>query len=120
MRHLIPQLLGEVNFSTPSVIERCHRIQDNSRTKGPRPILVNFHHFQDKIKVMKLSRENKECLQYKGARVFIYPDFSAGLVQRRRGFDAVKEKLCDRDINYALIYLCTLRVDYAGKTQFMT
>ena len=102
------------------VIERCHRtgVQDNFRAKGPRPILVKFLHFQDKLKIMKLSREKKEPLLYKGARVFIYPDFSAGLVQRRRGFDAVKKKLRDRDIKYALIYPCTLRVAHAGKTQF--
>lgn len=120
MRQMIPQLLGEANFPTFPVIERCHRIgmQDNSRAKGPRPILVKFHYFQDKLKVMKLAREKNVSLQYKGARVFIYPDFSAGLVQRRRGFDAVKKKLRDRDIKYALIYPCTLRVAFAGKTQF--
>uniref|UniRef100_A0A3B4VAQ2 L1 transposable element RRM domain-containing protein n=1 Tax=Seriola dumerili TaxID=41447 RepID=A0A3B4VAQ2_SERDU len=120
MRHLIPQLLGEVNFFTPPVIERCHRsgVQDNSRAKSPRPILVKFHYFQDKLKIMKLSREKKEPLQYKGVRVSIYLDFSAGLVQRRRGFDAVKKKLRDQDFKYAMIYPCTLRVAHAGKTQF--
>ncbi|KAL7375779.1 hypothetical protein ABVT39_023808 [Epinephelus coioides] len=42
INRLIPLLLGEVNFPTPPVIERCHRssfIKLNSRA-GPRPILV--------------------------------------------------------------------------------
>uniref|UniRef100_A0A3Q3EIB2 L1 transposable element RRM domain-containing protein n=1 Tax=Labrus bergylta TaxID=56723 RepID=A0A3Q3EIB2_9LABR len=106
---------------SPPVIERCHRtaVKDNSRAKGPRPILVKLHYFQDKMKIMKLSREKKEPPQYKGARVYIYPDFSAGLIQRRRGFDAVKKKLRDRDIKYALIFPCTLRVVRAGKTLFL-
>ncbi|XP_041659596.1 uncharacterized protein LOC121520290 [Cheilinus undulatus] len=116
MSCLIPQLLGEANFSTPPVIERCHRtaVKDTSRAKGPRPIVVKLHYFQDKIKIMKLSREKKEPPQYKGARVYIYPDFSAGLIQRRRRFDAVKKKLRDRDIKYALIFPCTLRVVHAA------
>uniref|UniRef100_A0A3Q3MQ47 L1 transposable element RRM domain-containing protein n=1 Tax=Labrus bergylta TaxID=56723 RepID=A0A3Q3MQ47_9LABR len=64
-------------------------------------------------------QEKKEPPQYKGARVYIYPDFSAGLIQRRRGFDALKKKLRDRDIKYALIFPCTLRVVRAGKTLFL-
>ena len=87
MRHLVVELLGEANFPTPPVIERCHRtaVRDNLRAKGPRPILVKFHYFQDKLKISKLSREKKEPLQYKGTRVYIYPDFSAGLVPETPG-----------------------------------
>lgn len=120
MRCLVPQLLGEVNFSTSPVIERCHRtsVKDNFRAKGPRPILVKFHYFQDRLKIMKLSREKTEPLQYEGARVYIYPDFSAGLVQRRRGFDEAKKKLCDWGIKYGLIYPCILRVIHDGKKHF--
>uniref|UniRef100_A0A3Q3GQF7 L1 transposable element RRM domain-containing protein n=1 Tax=Labrus bergylta TaxID=56723 RepID=A0A3Q3GQF7_9LABR len=114
----IPERVKRIS---PPVIERCHRtaVKDNSRAKGPRPILVKLHYFQDKMKIMKLSREKKEPPQYKGARVYIYPDFSAGLIQRLRGFDAVKKKLRDRDIKYALIFPCTLRVVRAGKTLFL-
>ena len=120
MRRLVPQLLGEANFSSSPVIERCHRtgVKDNSRAKGPRPILVKFHYFQDKLKIMNLSREKTEPLQYEGARVYIYPDFSAGLVQRRRGFDEAKKKLRDRGIKYALTFPCTLRVIHDGKKRF--
>lgn len=73
MRHLVPQLLGEANFSTPPLIERCHRtaVRDNFRAKGPRPILVKFHYFQDKLKILKLSREKKEPLQYKGSCIHL-------------------------------------------------
>ena len=120
MRRLVPQLLGEANFSSSPVIERCHRtgVKDNSRAKGPRPILVKFHYFQDKLKIMSLSWEKTEPLQYEGARVYIYPDFSAGLVQRRRGFDEAKKKLRDRGIKYALTFPCTLRVIHDGKKRF--
>lgn len=123
MSHLIPQLLGEANFPVSPMIERCHRIGilDNFKAKGPRPILVKFHYFQDKLKIMKLARNKKEPLQYKTraknqdgssiekeVHVYIYLDFSAGVVQRRREFDAVKKKFCDRDIEYGLIFPSTL------------
>ena len=52
MNHLIPLLLGEVNFTTPPVIEHCHHSQSflkQSSRAGPRPILVKLLHFQDKI-----------------------------------------------------------------------
>ncbi|KAJ8269440.1 hypothetical protein COCON_G00120470 [Conger conger] len=110
LKLLIPQLLGEANFPTPD--ERCHRsptfLKQNSRA-GPRPILVKFLHFQEKLKIMKLSRGKKE-LVYNGTRVHIYPDFSAGLVQKRRQFDPLKKRLRDLDCTYAMIFPCTLKV----------
>lgn len=123
MNHLIPQLLGEANFPVSPMIESCHHIGilDNVKAKGPRPILVKFHYFQDKLKIMKLAMNKKEPLQYKAraknqdgssiekeVHVYIYPDFSAGVVQIRREFDAVKKKFCDRDIEYGLIFPSTL------------
>ncbi|CAM4574596.1 unnamed protein product [Leuciscus chuanchicus] len=130
MSHLIPQVLGETHFSVPPMIERCYRIgiMDNVKAKGPRPILVKFQHFQDKLKIMKLARDNKDILQYKAravnqegsskvVRVYIYPDFSTGVVQRRREFDSVKKKFRDRDIEYGLIFPSTLRVTHAATVE---
>lgn len=70
-----------------------------------RPIL----HFQDKVKILRLAREKKE-LFYKGSRMHIYPDFSAGLIKKHQQFDVVKKKLRVADIKYSLLYPCTLRV----------
>lgn len=101
MRQMVPQLLGEANFSSPPVMERCHCIgvKDNSRTKGPRPILLKFHYYQDKLKLMKLSMVKTEFLLYERARVCTYLDFTTGLVQKCQGFDEAKTKLRDRGIN---------------------
>ena len=88
MAHLIPQLLGPDNFSTPLPIERAHRTptfrrDDSSR---PRTILIKLQHFQDKVKILRLARGKKE-LCYKGTRIFVYPDFSTDLTKRRRAFN---------------------------------
>ena len=50
-----------------------------------------------------------------GARIHIFPDFSAALINKRRQFDTVKKKLRDADIRYSLRYPSTLRVIVDGK-----
>uniref|UniRef100_A0A3P9LBD1 L1 transposable element RRM domain-containing protein n=1 Tax=Oryzias latipes TaxID=8090 RepID=A0A3P9LBD1_ORYLA len=84
---------------------------------GPRPIFVRFLHFQDKLNILRLSRNKKELL-FKGNRVHIYPDFSAGLMEKRRLFPTVKKKFRDMDIEYAMQYPATLRVHVEGKRLF--
>lgn len=87
------------------VIERANRSPtfSPSTRSAPRPILVKFLHFQDKVRILRLARERRE-LTYMGAHVHIYPDFSAGLIKKCRQFDAVKKKLCAADIKYSLLY----------------
>lgn len=117
MNQLIPRLLGKDNFPTPPNIERVHRSPTARRQDfgaGPRPILVKFLNFQDKLKILRLAQVKKE-LTFNGVRVHIYPDFSAGLLQRRRQFDPIKKKLRDLDIKYSLLYPATLRVIIDGK-----
>lgn len=119
LNQLIPLLFGRDHFSALPVIETARRsptFSSGSRP-APRPILVKFQLFQDKVKILRLAREMKE-LSYKGTRVHIYPDFSAGLIKKRRQFDAVKKKLRAVDIKYSLLYPSTLRVMVQGKPKF--
>lgn len=116
MGQLIQLLFGEENFSTPPVIEHAHRsmVQQKNQNVGPRPILVKFLCLQDKRKVQRLAREKKE-LKLDGERIYIYPDYSAGLLLKRRQFDPIKKKLRDLDMDYSLLYLSTLRIIVGGK-----
>lgn len=116
MTRLIPQLLGGENFPAPPCIERCHRtpLSDMSNSTRPRPILVKFLHFQDNLKILKLSRDKNE-LVYNGSRIHIYPDFCAALTAKRRQFDPIKKKLRGLDFKYSLIFPCMLKVIHDGK-----
>lgn len=119
IKHLIVQLFGQTNFPTPPSIERAHRFPtftNQSFKASPRPILVKFSHFQDKLKILRLSREKRELL-FNGSRVHIFPDFSASLVQKRREFDLHKKKLLAMDFKYSLLFPCTLKVIHEGKTR---
>lgn len=111
MAGLIQQLLGLDNFPSPPTLERAHRVPIVRRAdvSRPRPILIKLAHFQDKVKILRLSRRNNE-LVFNGKRVFIFPDYSAELMKRRRAFDPVKKLLRDLDLKYSLRYPCTLCV----------
>ncbi len=113
---LIPLLLGEENFPTAPVIERAHRSPTftTGNRSSPRPILVKFLHFQDKLKILRLARERGD-LTYMGARVHVFPDFSTALVHKRHQFDSVRKKLLAADVRYSLLYPCKLRVMVEGK-----
>ena len=92
MKQLIPLLLGKENF--PLVIWRAHHsptVQQQDYKADPRPILVKFLNFQDKLRILRLAREKKEFI-FKGERVHIYPDFSAGLLPKFRQFVTHKKK----------------------------
>ncbi len=121
MAQLILQLFGRENFPTSPAIERGHRtpLFRNSDRAGSRPILIKLSNFQDKVKILRLAREKKE-LFFKGTRIYIYPDFSAELLKRRRSFDKVKRRLRELYLKYSLRYPCTLSVIVGGKPQLYT
>ncbi|CAM4379882.1 unnamed protein product [Leuciscus chuanchicus] len=108
---LVATLFGKEHFPTAPVVEMAHRLSTfvrSPRSGGPpRPIL-------DKVKILRLARE-KGNLKMGESTVYIYPDFSPGLVKKRREFDPVKKKLRAADIKFSLQYPSTLRVIVEGK-----
>ena len=117
IQQLIPQFLGKMNFPSPTVIERAHRTgtthREGIRVSGPRPILEKLLNFQDKLKILRLAWENRN-LSFKGLKVYIYPDFSDRVLDKRQLFDTVKKKLCELDIKYSLQRPTLLRVIHDG------
>lgn len=60
---LVVMLFGKEHFPTPPVVERAHRLPAFvrlPRSDGtPRPILVKFLNFQEKVKILRLAREKR-------------------------------------------------------------
>ena len=83
---------------------------------GPRPILVKFHLLQDKVKLLRLAQAKRE-LFFRGCTIHIYPDYSAGVLQKRREFNNIKNKLSELNIKYSLLYLATLKVIIDSKSR---
>lgn len=116
---LLKQLLGAENLPTPLALERAHCSptlqQADTKKARPRPILVKFLSLRDRAHILALSRKKGE-LKYGGKRIHIYPDFTAGTMNKRRQFDTVKKKLRELDMEYSLLFPATLRIISAGKT----
>ena len=58
-------------------------------SKPPRPIIVKFHYFQQKVEILrKASRAS--AIQHDGQRISIYPDYTAAVVMKRAAFTEVR------------------------------
>ncbi|KAG7475391.1 hypothetical protein JOB18_030569 [Solea senegalensis] len=86
----------------------------------PRSVLVRFHNYQDKQRVMNVAWEmgrKNEALKYVDATVMIFQDFSASVLRRRRGYDGVKKQLRALGADYRQVYPASLRVTCRGSTK---
>lgn len=106
-------------------LERAHRalVNETSRptpSNKPRSVVVRFHNYQDKQRVMNASwnmGERKEVLKHDGATVMIFQDFSAAVLRKRKGFDGVKKRLKAIGATYNQVFPASLKVTYRGSTK---
>lgn len=115
----LPEVLGPATFPSPPLIERAHRLPGRTqpnRSTAPRVIIVKFLNFQDKVRVMRASRSKGKVI-YAGQEIMFFPDLSAELHRRRRGFDQAKQQLRSMNIRYGIVYPAKLRVSSDGQTR---
>lgn len=105
-------------------LERAHRalVNEMSATPSnkPRSVVVRFHNYQDKQRVMNASWNmgmKKEALKYDGATVMIFQDLSAAVLRKRKTFDGVKKRLKAMGATYNQVYPALLKVTYRGSTK---
>lgn len=118
----LPKLLHMDTKSGRVKLERAHRAPASKppSTQRPRQVLVRFHNYQDKQRVMSASWEmgrKKQALKYGDATVMFFQDFSASVLRRRKGYDSVKKQLRALGADYRQIYPASLKVTYHGSTQ---
>lgn len=112
-------VFGGETFTQQFSIERAHRVPFRPPAPGtpPRPFLVKFLNYKDKIKLLRKAREMGKIL-YKDIRISIFPDFSPDLQRRRAEFLGVKRNLQRYNVSYALLYPAKLRINALGGSQF--
>lgn len=95
-------------------IERAHRtLAPKPGAKDrPQPLIVRFHNYGDKQRVLDTSRKLSEDgdLRYDDNKVSFYQDFSASVIRRRKEFNTVKQRLREMGARYAMLYPAKLRV----------
>ena len=117
------EVLGE-KIDETLVLDRAHRgltakpqtnPPPNSRPPAPRPMIVRFHYYNDKEKILQVAREKGGELRFRGTKVHIFPDMSAELSRRRAAFAPVKSKLKRAGITYGLYHPAELRFTFDGQ-----
>ncbi|KAK7903955.1 hypothetical protein WMY93_016562 [Mugilogobius chulae] len=119
VQRLIPELLGRENFIEPLRVERCHRIGDRQRAevrRRPRPLIMKLLSYQDKVKILHHARMRGN-LSFQDKRVYIFPDFSEAVQEKRKAFLPVKRKLQKLGIRYIMHFPAILSFTHQGKYQ---
>ncbi|CAI5689230.1 unnamed protein product [Oreochromis niloticus] len=96
---------------TPT-LDRAHRSLQPRPKDGdaPRPIIVKFHYFQEKVDVLRKAM-GAGPITHNGKRFYIYPDYSAAVRKKRAAFTEVRGLLrrCT-GVKYGLLYPATLKI----------
>ncbi|KAM9404076.1 LOW QUALITY PROTEIN: purine nucleoside phosphorylase 4b [Salvelinus alpinus] len=98
-------------------LDRAHRSQAPipGPNQRPRPVVIKFHNFTDKQRVMDAARNiGSDGSQRKGPKVSFFNDYSTAVVRRRKGFDEAKARLRRMKMDYALLYPATLKIMVNG------
>ena len=84
--------------------------------QGSRPILVRFHRYIQKERVLLWAKKTRS-ITYQGYPIRIFEDFSASLAKKRASFNKVKSLLYKDGIRFGLIYPARLRVTVDGQSR---
>ena len=89
---LLRSVVGNDVFPTPPELDRAHRAPAPKPALGQRPraIIARFHRYQDKERVLRWARSQKEGIKFDGNRILFFPDMSAGLAKQRATFKNIK------------------------------
>lgn len=112
----LPRVLKLTTKAGRIKLERAHRslAPKPEPNKRPRSLLLRFHAFRDKQRVMEAARRASQDggLIYNGSRLSFFSDFSSAVMKRRKAYDAVKQRLRERGIPYAMLFPATLQVTH--------
>ncbi|MBN3292079.1 LORF1 protein, partial [Polypterus senegalus] len=106
------KIIGE-DFKADSEIAAAYRIR-KSNTVRPRSIIIRFERLLFKLEVMALLRHKQEII-YENNHIRIIPDFSPATATKRAAFYNIKQRLCQANIKYSLLYPAKLKVELHGQ-----
>uniref|UniRef100_H3AK90 L1 transposable element RRM domain-containing protein n=1 Tax=Latimeria chalumnae TaxID=7897 RepID=H3AK90_LATCH len=115
LQEVLPKLLGFAD-GTQLELEWAHRslVPRPAAGQWPRPFIVQFLRFLVKEVVIRKARE-VEVLDWEGNKIFIFPNLSRELQEKRKKIMEVKKRLRDIGVKYGLFYPAILRITMEGK-----
>uniref|UniRef100_H3ASN5 L1 transposable element RRM domain-containing protein n=1 Tax=Latimeria chalumnae TaxID=7897 RepID=H3ASN5_LATCH len=117
----LPTVLNMPELIENLEIERAHRsfaprTRDSDR---PRMLLFKLLRYRDKENILRQARK-LGTLTYNNKPIYLFPDMSAELFQKRKSFLGIKRLCKDLDIPFALLFPARLRIDFKGQRLFFT
>ncbi|TWW59884.1 hypothetical protein D4764_06G0014140 [Takifugu flavidus] len=109
---LLSQLLGEETLPKPPVLDRAHRSLAPKPKQGerPRPVIIRFHDYQTKERVLREARKRRSDLRYLESPVAIFEDFSPEVMAQRAAYREVMALLYKRGLKPSLRYPAKLYI----------
>lgn len=86
-------------FTLPE-LDRAHRTLRARPTDGERPSPIIIH-FQQRKLVLMITRKEGQLI-YQGHRIFVFPDLSNALANKRSSFNPVKSRIFQRGMKVSL------------------
>lgn len=110
---------GKNNLTPFFSVERAHRVPSRPPPPGgqDRPFLLKLLHYKDRDIILRLARQ-KVDMEIQGAKISIYPDFSAAVQKQRAKFTEVKRRMRAIPLVYSMLYPAKLRVVADGAVHF--
>ncbi|KAJ8391315.1 hypothetical protein AAFF_G00091020 [Aldrovandia affinis] len=100
--NMLTELLGTEILPEPPLLDRCHRASWPGRSTGDVPksraLLVKFHYYTAKEKVLEVARG--KVYEYQGYRTRFRPDYPKEVAKDRAAFYTVKTELFKREVNF--------------------
>lgn len=95
-------------------IERAHLTlaPKPGPNQQPRPVLIRFHNFADKQKVLDAARRS-ETVKYRELPIMFFQDLSAAVLRKRKALDDVKKRLREMAVKYP----ATLKMIHGGEAK---
>ncbi|KAJ1141401.1 hypothetical protein NDU88_007734 [Pleurodeles waltl] len=115
--HMLTTLFGEEAFSKMLVVERAHRglTVKPPPWASPRPIIAYLQNYRDRDTTLRLGSE-RHPLQLDGNEISIYPNFTMAVLEARKKYTTVKQKMRQANVSYAMLFPARLKIAHKGKS----
>lgn len=117
--NLLCEVLGTDILPSPPELDRAHRTlaARPSSTDRPRPVVIAFHSYKTREKVVIGARKLRGKLRYRDAQIHIFEDYSPEVLEQRTPYRSVMRRLHDMGLKPALRYPAKLFIVLSDGTK---
>lgn len=109
---LLVEVLGAEVLTSPPELDRAHRTlaAKPGPSNRPRAVLICFHQFQTRERVIRAARKLRGKLTYNGSSIHIFEDFTSEVAEQRAQYRDIMRKLYNMGLKPVLRYPARLSI----------